>query len=76
MSNVQTYHDLNVTLRKLNDAIQHARYMDGRAGMIPPEAILETVAKVGDAYATMRALLQASAAPVQVDRVLALKRGA
>lgn len=53
---VRTFHDLNVVLRKLNDAIQHERYTDGRMGMVPPERMSAALALVRDAEATIRAL--------------------
>lgn len=52
----QAYHDMNVVLRRLDDAISHHRYADDRGGIIPPASIPLAIADVADALATLQSL--------------------
>lgn len=49
----QTYHDLHITIVRLEKVISHARFQDGRMGTIPPQAIGEVLSEMADAIATI-----------------------
>ena len=49
----QTYHDLHRTITRLEKVIGHARFQDGRMGIIPPTAMGEVIAEMAVAIATI-----------------------
>lgn len=54
-----TYHDLHVTVVRLEKVISHARFQDNRMGTIPPRDMADVLAQVADACATINDLIQA-----------------
>jgi hypothetical protein len=54
-----TYHDLHVTIVRLEKMISHARFQDDRMGTIPPRSMANVLAEVADACATINDLIQA-----------------
>lgn len=56
---VQDFHDANVTVRKLADALQTARYSNSRSGLIPPQDLQHIVATIQDALDTLRLFVRA-----------------
>lgn len=47
----QDFHDINTVFRKLSDVLSHARYGNGRAGLVPPtdvEALRDQIAEALD----------------------------
>ena len=53
----KAYHELMLTIRKLDDFISKQRYKDSRGGMIPPEEMHYTVVQIEDATETLTLLL-------------------
>ena len=52
----QTYHDLHVTVVRLEKVISHVRFQDHRMGTIPPRDMADVLAQVADACATINDL--------------------